>query len=199
MRISGLALARILDHNGNYALILNKGELDRSGRRVLSPIGGGLEIMPRGKEHLTSLGGTDFEGQGHEIRLRVPNDRVADVIAWFRQGQDRERTITRELFEELVDETKLLDPDDLRSVMTKYRDYFRDNKITPRLNVPERQTAYLIETHDVQLGVAAMRKLTDAACRPIGRRAVYFVTQSEIDARRTKEGIEITQHSRFVL
>ncbi|HKX24281.1 MAG TPA: hypothetical protein VJM46_03510 [Candidatus Saccharimonadales bacterium] len=199
-------LARVRDEQGRLALLVNKGRLTRNQGRILSPIGGAFEYNQAGRRHLERLGAIDFEGDKHspvvpDLRFRVPDNKVNDVITWFQTRRQRERTVLRELTEELTTETGLLTPDTLRIVSEAYSGFFRFDARTMR-DVPERTTVYLMEIFDVVLAPATMRRLLAAASGPPNRRWIHFVTPAELargTGGRTDDGIEIGQISQFIV
>lgn len=201
-----LGFARIGDSQGRHALIVNKGRLTRGKGRILSPIGGSFEYRPLGRTHLTALGARDFEGDlqnptTSDLCFRAPDNRVEDVVTWFGQRNDRERELTvhREMVEELTIETNILTPDLLRGYRGGYAGFFRSDATTTREDVPEKLTAYLIETFDVVPRPEAMQALLAAARVPIDRRWVHFVTPAEIQAGVTRDGVQINPISRYVI
>lgn len=206
MRISMTGFARIGDDQGRLALLVNRGRLTRGHGRVLSPIGGAYEYRPAGRRRLERMGARDFEGDKKspivpDLRFRVPDNRVEDVVTWFRQrdGRERELTVHREMTEELTDEAKVLTVNHLRGYRGGYAGFFRYDAPTVREDVPEKQTAYLIETFDVVLGDHAMSLLKAASRVHIAHRQVYFVTSAEIEAGRTRDGAQIGPISRFII
>ncbi len=166
MRISATAFARLQDGQGRYALLVNKGRLERGKGRILSPIGGGLEVTPKG--------------------------------SWFIRGVDREHSVLREFGEELIAETRVLVPSDIEDAIEKLVGRHRYDAMTIR-DVPEKNTAYLIEIYAVTLGNDAMDKLLAAARQPVETRWVYFVTENEITVGSTHDGVPIGPISRFVM
>ncbi len=197
MRISGTCFARIRDHHGRYGLLVNQSQLDRGNGRVLSPIGGAFELDVAGKQFLTKLGATDFE-QGMDLRCRVPNNQVPAVVEWFRRRIGRETSIMREMLEELVRETGVLVEQDLHDTRSRFDLFFQYEATTPRRDIPERLTTYLIEVFDVRMSPEAQSKLLYHQLLAPEDRWVYFVTKQEILNGVTHDGISIAAISHFV-
>ena len=199
MRISAVCFARIRDERGNYCLLLNKGRFTRGKGRILTPVGGALEGMPEGMAFLRQLGATDFESN-LDLRFRIADAQVAMVVSWFkRRNDERECTVLHELRDELGHETGTLTENDMRGVRETFVKYHRYDAETQR-DVPEKETAYLIEVFDVDMGSeATLKKLVAAASLPINERWVYFVSRREIERRRTDDGVAIGPISRYIL
>lgn len=200
MRVSGTGFARLRGPHDTYALLVNKGRLSRGGERILSPIGGGFDLLPGGKRYLEGLGATHFEGHDHnELRCQIPDAQISKVATWFERRHQRETTVWRELMEELVEETGLLTLGGLSAgYVERFATSRRHNAMTTR-NVPNRQTEYFMEIFDVGVSPNTLRTLWAASRRPIERRWMYFVTVEEIANGRTNDGVTIGQISQFVL
>ena len=192
MRISGLAFARIRDSRGRYALLLNRGRLRHNRIRILSPVGGGVELTPDGKAYLEQRFRTHGFERGLELRCRVPDDMVRRIGTWFASAvpEHREVSVLRELAEELVEETQLLEVPDLLGITQQFAGTGRHKEDTMR-DVPEKQTCYLVDIFDVHLSAGAMHKLLAASRMPIDVRWIYFVTAEEIVAGVTNDGVTI--------
>lgn len=197
MRICAPAFARIRDANGRYCLLVNKGRLKRGKGRILTPVGGGLAATIEGQNYLVSLGATDFE-DGLDLRFRLPDNRVDDVIAWFGQRRQRETSVLRELAEELGEETDLLSDLEVLEATEQFAGPARYNGVTTR-EVPEQKTLYLIEVFNVTLSPPVMGKLLAASTIPVADRWMYFVTDDEIRAEITHEGVRIGRISKSLL
>ena len=200
MRVSGTGFARLRGPHDTYALLLNKGRLARGGHRILSPIGGGFDLLPGGKRYLEGLGAWHFEGKDqNELRCQVPDEQLAKVAAWFARRHQREKTVWRELMEELVGETGILTLAGLRDgYVERFAGERRHNGPTTR-DVPDQNTAYFMEIFDVGVSPDTLRTLWAASQRPVERRWMYFVTAEEIANGRTRDGVKIGQISQFVL
>jgi len=180
-------------------LLLNKGRFTRGKGRILSPIGGGLEVMPTGMTYLVGLGATDFESFP-DLRFRLPDTRVDHVVRWFNRRVNRELSVLREFSEELgPKEVGVLTEVDLEGVSEEFVAYHRYDAETAR-DVPEKQTAYLLEIFDVAFAnERALYKLLLASTLPVEERWVYFVTEREIENSMTDDGVAIGPISRFIL
>lgn len=106
IRLSASILADIT-HENRHALLVNKAMFRGSGERVLTPIGGVIQVSAVGRAALIDLLGVqdeDFE-QRNELRVRnVPRRALKGFTNWLAQGIEREIDPLRELGEELVDE-----------------------------------------------------------------------------------------------
>jgi SMODS-associated NUDIX domain len=112
VRLSATVLASLQDSAGRYALLVNKQGLTR-GERILTPLGGAVEVTALGKtalQQLLAVQEADFE-KGNDLRIRtVAREAIGSFIAWFaaRDGNARELDPRRELIEELIDESRVL-------------------------------------------------------------------------------------------
>ena len=198
MRIACMGFAHIRDTDGRHLLLLNKGRLEHNGQRILSPVGGGLKVGGKGKRLLSSLGATDFEGDGNELRFRVPDTQVWEVATWFTAAHAREASVRRELEEDLIEETGVLTPSDLVGMTETFRGCpsFQDTTLR---DVPEKQTTYLIDLFDVTPGPTAMAKLRAASQVPLDQRWIHFVSKAEIIQGATADGVTIGRISSYIL
>jgi hypothetical protein len=190
MRISCLGFARVRDEEGKYAILLNEGLYKRGFGRILTPIGGGLEFRSRAWL-VKTFGASDFE-QGKDLRFRVDNRHVNDVVTWYLKRTGREISSLREFREELVD-TGVLKPHHMDGIKERLVRYIRYDTVTHR-NVPDKRTAYLIEVFNVTVSKAALEKLHEAAANPDPY--VYFAREDEIRRGAMDDGTrigEITQ------
>jgi hypothetical protein len=190
MRVAGMAFAKLRGPRNTYALLINRGRLKHNNERILTPIGGGVEIEAEGLSLLKRLGATDFDGGEKELRCRVPDNNVVRVASWFRSASYREHTVLRELGEELVDETGILGAHQLRGIEETYEHFSRHNAMTKR-NVPDKETAYLADVFRVTVPPAVMLVLASAAELPVKDRLLYFVSEAEILNGKTRSGVAI--------
>jgi SMODS-associated NUDIX domain len=102
IRLSAAALCRIVIDE-RYLLGYNKARLQH-GKRVLSPIGGAIEVDSAGRESLEKLGAIFENPSSDDLRLIIAETSLTTFDEWFRSGAHRERTPLRELREELIDE-----------------------------------------------------------------------------------------------
>jgi len=105
VRISCASLSSIVIDD-KYLLYLNRSSLKRNSY-VYSPFGGAIEYMPKALEFLNSID-AEFERETPDLRLRVDISQIPAFDMWFTQKIDREFGVDRELFEEMVEEEKIL-------------------------------------------------------------------------------------------
>jgi hypothetical protein len=190
-----------MDGEGNFALLINGGRERRNQGRILSPIGGAFELRPGGKHYIiTRFDAFGFE-QHKDLRFRIPDEKqVAAFTRWFKaRSRLRELTAERELREELIKEDRLLTRSDLPRRGGVHMDFvgsYRWDSVTLR-DVPEKTTAYLIETFRTTIRPEAMAKLVVASRVPSPR--IYFVSERDIRNGRAPDGTKIGEISKFVL
>lgn len=54
IRISCAGFVVLKDEYGRFCLLINKNQLDRHGKRVLTPIGGGIAAFPEGLKYFAA-------------------------------------------------------------------------------------------------------------------------------------------------
>jgi hypothetical protein len=199
MRISMPGLARICDEEGLYLLLINQGRMRNGHGRVLSPIGGALEARPDTSYLTAAFGATDFE-KGLDLRFRVPNDRVEEVVAWAKTRTGRETTMLREFMEEVVgpeSEERLLDEADIVGICeTLIEGIIPRSEETVR-PVAEKTTRYLVERYEVVLPERALMKFKAAS--QVDNPLVYFVSGEEITNGCAADGTKIGGISETIL
>jgi hypothetical protein len=94
----------------------------------------------------------------------------------------------RELREEMVDETHLLEAADLNGVNTNFAGYQTDLAVTTKTGHEGELTLRLLEVHDVTLRPDVMQKLLTQEGLEHDLR---FVTAREIRAEKTRDGVVI--------
>lgn len=113
IRVSCAALCRIEHAGRGFLLLLNQNRREK-GIYQLSPIGGALHYE---NEDLPARFNAHPENTvDPELRLMLPVDNLPAFCRWFYSEQDRETSPYRELYEELVIESRLLpalSPDDV--------------------------------------------------------------------------------------
>ncbi|MXQ55008.1 hypothetical protein [Shimazuella alba] len=119
IRLSCAGFVILRDENGRYCLLVNENQLKRHGKKVLSPIGGGIAADQRGLDYLRSIGAVEFE-RDNDLRFKLPKRQLRKLKKWFVQRVDRELLPTREVEEELVDETKVLAKEDLEGMTVSF-------------------------------------------------------------------------------
>lgn len=185
MRVSCAALCRIMDGNGRYFLAVNENRI-RRGLRVLTPIGGGLEVTnPQVFER--------FDAQleipdSYDLRFFVDSSRLNDFGEWFRLRQERETSPMRELQEELVDEFNVLEGLEPSDVAINYLNTYEHERKSSRSTAPGALTRYFIETYEVQFKNAAMRAILEA--EQLDDR-LHWVTVDTIRRGQTPDGVHV--------
>jgi len=151
VRGSCAALCRI-EHVGRYLLLLNRNRR-RKGLYTLSPIGGALQLDD--PTALEALGVRFEDPDARELRFMLPMSQLDAFRAWFHRGEGRERSPWRELYEELVEESRLLaalQPEDVRITPLRVEE---DEGYTERQGQTGLFTHYFFEIYDVKFLRAA--------------------------------------------
>jgi len=123
IRLSCAGLAQI-KINDKYLLMLNKSSLKR-GEHIYTPIGGGIEYLDGAKEFLNTIT-LKFERSTPDLRLFIIKQDLNRFKDWFYKRIQREITINRELIEELVDETNILNDLSINDINSKYINTIED-------------------------------------------------------------------------
>ena len=105
IRVSCAALARIIIDD-KYLLCMNKNHA-KNGRQVYTPFGGGLQYDNTSLPFLNSLD-VVFERDEPDLRFTFATKNLKTFENWFYKRTGRETIIDRELYEEIVEEEKLL-------------------------------------------------------------------------------------------
>lgn len=152
IRVSCSAPVRLVTSLGQFALLLNKRQLEL-GKRVLAPIGGVIEAHEGGMDYLRNyLGATDFE-KGNDLRFRLPRENAQDFVDWLIQQRNRELTPDREIIEELTDENKVLSLHVLGDMTTKRIGYgFEIAESTRKGYDQPEETLRIAEVFELTLG-----------------------------------------------
>jgi hypothetical protein len=189
-----VVLTEEVDGVKRYALLINKNQLDRHEKRVLTPIGGGIAATSIGLEYLRSIGAVHFE-KGDDLRFQLPVSSVEQFMKWFTKRVDRECSPIRELEEELVDETGILTMDDLIGMKIRFSGYGVNRGLSTHYSETNPiETLRLAELFTVKLSKAAMVKLEASA-----QEWVYFASREEIQAGVTQDGVEIADVCKTIL
>lgn len=179
IRVSGTALARIQDAQGNLALFTSR----KDDRPILRPPGGSFACGAPGRRYLArNCGAAQFE-DSRDLRCTVPKVHLDDVVTWFGTRQLRETGVLRVLFEQLIDRTHILKPSDARHLTQQLRWRVQHPGLTAR-DVPVKNTVYLVEVFDIGLPPNVLAKLKES-------RTVLFVSPDEI-LRESKPGGRIS-------
>jgi len=104
---ASLIVTEIVDERGDtgYLQVMSLKKFN-AGTREFSPLGGALEFHPETEDFLLSIG-AKFE-DGNDLRMTLPVGNVDTYQEWFEAREGRESSPVREIYEELVTETKLL-------------------------------------------------------------------------------------------
>lgn len=176
IRVSCASLCRI-EHQGRYLLLLNSNRRGK-GIYILSPIGGALVYYNPAR--LADFDAIPEDPISSDLRLSLPLARLDAFRRWFASGQERERSPFRELYEELVAESRLLPaltPDDVdwRRLWT-----VEEEALTDREGQTGLLTHYFLEIYGVRFKTAATLGPLLAAPPDSG---VAWVTARQIEER----------------
>jgi len=190
VRVSSAFFVRIVDLEGRLALLVNKNRA-RKGTIVLTPIGGAIEATPEGIKGLKDLLGIDdsaFE-KGYDLRFMMSGTKANEYREWFLRREHRESEPSREVHEELIDEAKLLNPEELNGLECTRAGYATELAETTRTGQEGQMTLRLLEVFDAKLKPETLEKLTRLSK---GSDAVIrFVTEEEIRNGKTVNGTDI--------
>ena len=111
IRVSFAQQIAITDYRGRSLLIIDP----KTKPPEYIPIGGATHLAPEGRMELTNLfAASKFDDTELEMRFWMPPGNSEALIRWFREDRLREPTPDLELFEEVTEETGLLDRKDLK-------------------------------------------------------------------------------------
>jgi hypothetical protein len=202
LRVSCACQSRIIDEQGRYLLLVNRNR-KRGGQIILTPIGGGLEVAESGRIELETLAGitaADYE-RGNDLRFTIQGKNVNILREWFLARRNREIDSIRETTEELVDESQALEASDLQatdSLQSFFAGFFSELAITTKSGREGMLTLRLLEIYDVYPSSSVLSKLKVAE-KSSSELALRFVSQEEIMAGKTIDGIEIGTVSQSLL
>lgn len=175
LRVSCAALCRIPDA-GRYLLVLNRARR-RRGDYVLAPLGGALAFT--NAELLIALGARLEDPASHDLRLYLPDEALGDFRAWFAGGEGRERSPYRELYEELVDETRVLAALSPQDVAISWLRTVERREQTSRFGAGGPLTHYFLELYEVRF----VREALYAVLRQPGASSgLVWLTRAQIAA-----------------
>ena len=178
LRVSCVALCRI-EHSGRYLLLLNRNRR-RKGLYVLSPIGGALLFTH--PTALAAFGAVPEDPAAHELRILIPPHKLDAFREWFYRGVGRERSPWRELHEELVEESGLLNALAPHEVRIAYSHTVEQAQTTDRQGLTGWLTYYFLEIYDVTfLQPATLRALLSAPPES----GALWVEEAQIRRRQT--------------
>jgi hypothetical protein len=166
------------------ALLINKGKLDRN-VSVLTPVGGVMELTPRGMfelQNILEIGQSDFE-KGLDMRFNLKSDKINDLISWLLMRKNRDDSPLRELKEELIQETNVLKESDFKGIDFGNPAYQTEIAETDRTGQVGKLTIRLVEIYPTFFTASTMQKLVGSASKPSA--LIRFVTDSEIRTGKT--------------
>lgn len=190
VRVSSASFVVIQDETGKYALLINKNRA-KKGDFLLSPIGGAIEATEGGLRELQNTLGIDataFE-KGNDLRFKMPGTKANEYREWFLKGDGRETDPSREVTEELVDESNLLSTEELQDLQCTKTGYNTEMEETTRAGQEGQVTLRLLEIFQANLGPQALNKLLELSSK--SGSLVRFVTEEEIVSGQTAEGVKI--------
>jgi hypothetical protein len=173
-RISCAGLCRIQDGHGRYLLGLN---LDRfkQGLRVYTPLGGALRYY--NPAILDRFHAIPEDPGTCDLRMLIDATQVDAFREWFITRQERETSVFRELYEELVDEFRLLDHLAPGAVQVRFCAIYEHQGITGRGAANGTFTHYFHDIFEIHLIDPILRDLLASAERVQGLR---WFTEAEI-------------------
>lgn len=197
LRVSAASFADIR-YGDKRALTINKNRLSK-GERVLTPIGGAIELTLQGMKEvrqLLEIDETAFE-KGNDLRLLMAGKNVNKLCQWFLRRENREITPEREFREELIEELGLFTPADFAGISFQLLGFQTELAETGRVGREGRLTLRLIEIHNTQLTEVVLDKLVQETEKP--KAMIKFVSGDEIVRGVSSEGIEIGSVARLLL
>jgi hypothetical protein len=178
IRISCASLCRI-ELDGRYLLLLNHNRREK-GLYILSPIGGALTVRDPGI--FARFDAVPENPASSDLRMLLPLSQLEAFRQWFYSGDDRERSPYRELYEELVIESRLLESLEPDHIACRYLWTIEDRRPTERQGQTGLMTQYFLEVFDITftsvLASVPLRQL------PPGSGAAW-VTAEQIAGRST--------------
>ena len=149
IRVTCAGLARIII-DGKYLFILNKNSV-KIGKPSYGPCGGALEFEEAARPFLESLNCL-FE-KGMDLRLMMPTSNFEKYLEWFNTKQNREASALREVYEELVDEEKVINLDGIESfpLREQYIKTNTEDKLSARQGFEGTKTKGIYEIYSVTL------------------------------------------------
>ncbi len=198
VRVSSASFIIIQDESGRYALLINKNRA-KKGDLLLAPIGGAIEGTAEGLQELQSILGIDstaFE-KGNDLRFKMPGAKANEYREWFLSGKGRENDPSREVVEELVDESNLLTNEELQTLECNPAGYNVELEETTRTGQEGQVTLRLLEIFRAELAPEIIGKLKDLASKPDS--LIRFVSSEEIAAGRSVKDVKIAAVSKNLL
>ncbi|MBN1681464.1 MAG: hypothetical protein JW966_14380 [Anaerolineae bacterium] len=143
IRVSCASLCRI-EQDGCLFLLLNTNRR-RKGIYTLSPLGGALTLDD--PSQLDAFGATPEDPASHDLRFTLSRVSLPAFSAWFYNAAGRERSPFRELQEELVSESGLLDALSPADVTWRYLWTVEEETFTARQGQTGWLTHYFLEIY----------------------------------------------------
>lgn len=188
IRISCAGLARIIIDN-NYLLLLNKSSL-KKGEKVYTPIGGGIEFFKDVKEYLDKIV-LKYERKTPDLRLFMYKYNLLEFKKWFYKRTDRELYIGREIIEELVEETNILNSLDKKDFIENYLKTIEDIEYYNNI-----KNYRYFEIFDVSFNEEIVNKLIKSLKKS---EMLYLASKEEINKGITNTGIKIGNNCKSIL
>lgn len=145
IRVSCGSMCRIVV-NGKYLLILNQNRR-KKGYYQLSPIGGAISIDSW--DSLKMLDVDPEKAESDDLRFYINASQIQEFSKWFYSRQNRELDPFREIYEELVLESKALFDLSRRDVSMRFDRVVEDRKQTLRQGLTGQFTHYFFDIFDV--------------------------------------------------
>ena len=189
IRISCATLNRIQYRDKRFLVVLNGNRL-RSGRRVLTPIGGASRYYDPCV--LESLGARPERHGSQDLRFFIDESKVPKFEAWFRTRSGRETGPFRELYEELVLEEGLIGNLGKQDIDVRFAGLVTTQHRSTRDIAGGALTKYFFEVFRVVLSEELWDEILRGITSPTSR--ARLVSATEIKASRTLDGIEIGEN-----
>ena len=146
IRISCGGLCRIYDPNTHRFLLgMNRNRLKKR-QQVLTPIGGVIAYTPSA----LPIPFTEEKVGSEELRLLIDMEMADDFATWFETRLGREVNPFRELWEELVEEHRVLTKLTPNDVAMVYSHTFQEQRFSDRAGATGLLTHSYQEIYDVQ-------------------------------------------------
>lgn len=182
IRISASYLFRIKVDN-SYLLI--------KGRRWnhYQPVGGVYKVSPSAKYIMDEIGALDDdlipidEVSLHDLRIRIPANKIISFMRWFESGRSRETSPWREFYEELIG-SGILSRDEFPFILEDFMHRVtRPIRFSPYAQSMEIQIADIHELLPTPNQLKALRSL-----RKIEHSEIIWATESQIRHLGVKPG-----------
>lgn len=148
LRVSCGGYIRLPSRDGRYFMLLNENR-KKQGIYVVTPIGGVLKYTE--DSVLTRIGARLEDPNSDDLRFFVKREKLQEFRNWFTKRIGREADPYREIREELVDETRLLNDLQLEDLETRFVGIIEDERITQRAGVSGSLTHYFWEIFETEI------------------------------------------------